>query len=99
MNTHAAACHSPLMMTAKIGTSGWVVQVSLPTGNGQQVAGGVPSPTFQFFNVAISDAVKAVEAVRKKASVTPEVSIRVVRSLSPTEIAAIPLRAGEAKPA
>ena len=89
-------------MTSKISTSGWVIQVSLPgmpTGSAQQPAGKSASPSFQFFNVAISDAVQAVEAVRKKAGVPAQTSIRVVRSLSPPEIAAIPLRAGEAKPA
>ena len=88
-------------MTGKV--AGWVVQLTNP---------GVPrvqpeeakwrpaqltSPTFQFYNVAISDADVAVEMVRKKADVPAEAIIRVVRSLSPAEIAAIPLRKGEAK--
>ena len=76
-------------MTAKVPTSGWVVQVSVSTA----------SPTFQFFNVAISDAAHAVEAARKQAGFPEQAAIRVVRSLSPDEIAAIPLRKGEAKPA
>ena len=92
-------------MTGKTLIAGWVVQLTnpgvpsvVPEGARWRPAELTPT-TFEFFNVAISDAEKAVEAVRKKASVTPEASIRVVRSLSQPEIAAIPLRAGEAKPA
>jgi len=57
------------------------------------------APTFQFFNVAIGSAEKAVEAARKKAGASNEAPIRVVRALSSSEIASINLPAGEAKPA
>jgi hypothetical protein len=57
------------------------------------------APTFQFFNVAIGSADKAVEAARKKAGASPEASLRVVRELSSAEIASINLRSGEVKPA
>ena len=55
------------------------------------------APTFQFYNVAISSAEKAVEAVRKKASASEDAAIRTVRSLLAAEVAAIPLRTGEAQ--
>ena len=88
-------------MTGKV--AGWVVQLTNPGVPRVQPEGAkwrpaeLTSPTFQFYNVAISDADLAVEMVRKKADVPAEAIIRVVRSLSPAEIAAIPLRKGEAK--
>ena len=57
------------------------------------------APTFQFFNVAIGSADKAVEAARKKARASDDAPMRVVRELSTAEIESINLRAGEAKPA
>jgi hypothetical protein len=57
------------------------------------------SPTFQFYNVAIGSAAKAVEAARKKAGASEEAPMRAVRALSAAEIASIPLRAGEVQPA
>lgn len=57
------------------------------------------APTFQFYNVAIGSADKAVEAARKKAGASEEAAMRVVRALSPSEVDSIKLRAGEAKPA
>ncbi|MEO8419996.1 MAG: hypothetical protein ABI457_02270 [Hyphomicrobium sp.] len=57
------------------------------------------APTFEFFNVAIGAADKAVEAARKKAGASEESELRVVRALSSSEIDSIKLRAGEAKPA
>ena len=88
-------------MTGKV--AGWVVQLTNPGVPRVQPEGAkwrpaeLTSPTFQFYNVAISDADLAVEMVRKKPDVPAEAIIRVVRSLSPAEIAAIPLRKGEAK--
>ena len=90
-------------MTGKV--AGWVVQLTNPGVPRVQPEGAtwrraeLTSPTFQFYNVAINDADLAVETVRKKIDVPAEAIIRVVRSLSPAEIAAIPLRRGEAKPA
>jgi hypothetical protein len=57
------------------------------------------APTFQFFNVAIGSAEKAVEAARKKAGASDDAALRVVRALSSSELDSIKLRAGEAKPA
>jgi hypothetical protein len=51
--------------------------------------------TFQFFNVAIGAADKAVEAVRKKAGASDDAPMCTVRALSSSEIASINLRAGE----
>ena len=88
-------------MTGKV--AGWVVQLTNPGVPRVQPEGAkwrpaeLTSPTFQFYNVAISDADLAVEMVRTKVDVPAEAIIRVVRSLSPAEIAAIPLRKGEAK--
>jgi hypothetical protein len=85
--------------------AGWVVQLTIP---------GVPiippegskwrpamltAPTFQFFNVAIGSADKAVEAARKKIGASAEVAMIVVRGLSPAEIEVLRLRPDETKPA
>ena len=92
-------------MTEKTSAAGWVVQLTIP---------GVPiiqpegakwrpamstNPTFQFFNVAIGSAEKAVEVVRQALGASAEAPLRVVRALSSAEIDTIPLRAGETKPA
>jgi hypothetical protein len=92
-------------MTEKTSAAGWVVQITIP---------GVPiiqaegtkwrpatstAPTFQFFNVAIASAEKAVEAVRKSVGASAEAPLRVVRALSPAEIDVLRLRVGEAVPA
>ena len=57
------------------------------------------APSFQFFNVAIGSADEAVEAVRHKVKAAEDAPIRVVRSLSIGELAAIGLRSGQIKPA
>ena len=104
MRPEAAQTIVPAMIENKT-AAGWVVQLTIP---------GVPrilpegakwrpaeltAPTFEFFNVAIGAADKAVEAARKKAGASEESELRVVRALSATEIESIKLRAGEAKPA
>lgn len=85
--------------------AGWVVQITIPgieiippEGSKWRPA-TTTAPTFQFFNVAISSADKAVEAARKKAGASSEAPMRVVRELSSAELASINLRVGEAKPA
>jgi hypothetical protein len=98
------AAHNPAMSDTT-SAAGWVVQVTIPGVPIVQAQGSrwrpatSTAPTFQFFNVAIGSADKAVEAARKKAGASEEVAIRTVRSLSSAEIAAIPLRTGETKPA
>jgi hypothetical protein len=90
-------------MSETAAASGWVVQLTIPGVPRIQPEGAkwrpaeLTSPTFQFFNVAIGSADKAVEAARKKAGASEEATLRVVRSLSSSEIDSIKLRAGEAK--
>jgi hypothetical protein len=85
--------------------AGWVVQLTIP-GLPRIPAEGAKwrpaetmAPTFQFFNVAIGSADKAVEAARKKTGASDEAVMRVVRALSASELDSIKLRTGEAKPA
>jgi len=79
-------------MTDKASAAGWVVQVStqVPTEG---------APRFEFFNVAISAADKAIEATKKKSGAADTALIATVRQLTSPEIASIDLRAGEVKPA
>jgi hypothetical protein len=92
-------------MTEKTSPTGWVVQITIPGVPIIQAEGSKwrpamsTAPTFEFFNVAISSADKAVEVVRKSVGASAEAPLRVVRALSTAEINSIPLRAGEAKPA
>lgn len=98
------AAHSRCM-TDKTSAAGWVVQLTIPGVPIIQAEGSKwrpamsTNPSFQFFNVAIGSADKAVEVVRKNLGASAEAPLRVVRALSAAEISSIPLRAGEAKPA
>jgi hypothetical protein len=91
-------------MTEKPSPAGWVVQVTTqgkasltPTATGRLSAiRGAPS--FQYFNVAIAAAAKAIEAVSRLADAEGK-EAHVVRGLSPKELAALGLQAGEIKPA
>ena len=61
---------------------------------------GAPGPpSFKYFNAAISDADKAIVATTKHSGATEEMEVAAVRSLSPDEITALKLKAGEVKPA
>lgn len=92
-------------MSEKASAAGWVVQLTIPglpivpTEGAKWRPTMNSSPTFQFFNVAIGSADKAVEAARKKAGAAEDAAMRVVRELSATEIDFIKLRAGEVQPA
>lgn len=55
------------------------------------------APSFQYFNVAIADAKKAVEAARKHSGCDDDATIGAVRALSSAEIATIPLSSGQVK--
>jgi hypothetical protein len=55
------------------------------------------TPSFQYFNVAIADAKKAVEATRKHSGSDDDAVIAAVRALSSGEVASIPLTSGEVK--
>jgi hypothetical protein len=60
------------------------------------------APSFQYFNVAIAAPDKAIEATAKHLASSPEAEtweISVVRKLSPAEMVALSLEAGEVEPA
>jgi hypothetical protein len=96
-------------MTDKASPAGWVVQViiasSPPSKEGAQWIGDkMPGPpSFEYFNVGIADPDKAVEATTKylaKGKVAAgDVGARTVRELSPAEVVALRLKAGEVRPA
>ena len=73
--------------------AGWVVQV-MTQGPNRDAA-----PSFTYFNVAIADVDEAVAATAKRVAVAQQEQIRHVRQLSPTEIAALKLKAGQVKQA
>jgi fructose-specific component phosphotransferase system IIB-like protein len=98
-------------MTAKASPAGWVVQVTvpapptLPSAEGTRWIGPdlLGAPSFHYYNVAIADPNKAVEATRKylaKAKAdADEIKAATVRELSSAEVASLSLKAGEVKPA
>jgi hypothetical protein len=92
-------------MNQNTAAAGWVVQLTIPgvliirpEGAKWRPAEN-SAPTYQFFDVAIASADKAIEAARKLAGASDEAVMRVVRALSASEIDAIKLRAGDIKPA
>ncbi len=78
-------------MSDKASLAGWVVQVTVPDG-------GEP-PVFAFYNVAVADAARAVEAVRKRLGATAVDRVLTVRPLTAGELAAAKVKSGEVKPA
>jgi hypothetical protein len=91
-------------MTDKALETGWVVQVTVPappapSDEKWRANRGGGAPSFKYFNVAIADASKAVEAAIKHLAEAGETDMRVVRGLSSGEIAALNLTAGQVKPA
>ncbi len=90
-------------MTEKAVAAGWVVQLTTPGVS----TGGTPwrgpvladASVFQFFNIAVAAADKAIEAARKHAGAGADAPMSAVRQLSKAEIEFLGLRAGEAKPA
>lgn len=92
-------------MSEKTSAAGWVVQLTIPGVPKIPIEGSKwrpavnTAPTFQFYNVAIGSADKAIEAARKKAGASEEAAMSAVRALSEAEISSIKLRAGDAKPA
>lgn len=92
--------HSP-PMTEKYSAAGWVVQLSIP---GKAVQGDqwrgpalTDAPTFQFYNVAVAASDMAIEAARKKAGAAEDAPMTAVRRLSPSEVAHVGLKTGEAR--
>jgi hypothetical protein len=94
-------------MTEKATPAGWVVQVTVPApimpakSEATRWLGPavLSAPSFKYFNVAIAAANKAIEATAKHMDKAEEAEMCVVRGLSPREIAALRLAAGEVKPA
>ena len=91
-------------MTDKAPDTGWVVQVTIPAPPRPPDAPwsanrGGAAPSFKYFNVAIAEAKKAIEATTKHLADTEERETCVVRGLSSGEIAALSLQAGQVKPA
>ena len=96
-------------MTDKASPAGWVVQVTVlaPIAPASQERWIGPkmldAPSFQYYNVAISNPDRAVEAtanyVAKGKADAADVAANTVRQLSSAEVAALGLEAGEAKPA
>lgn len=92
-------------MSAQATPAGWVVQLTVPAPITPARADGTPwigaavlgTPSFQYFNVAIADAKKAVEATRKHSGSDDDAVIAAVRALSSGEVASIPLTSGEVK--
>ena len=85
--------------------AGWVVQVTIPgrpsavpTASGR-LSGILGPPSFKYFNVAIAEAEKAIEATLKVVGTDPPQETSAVRRLAAGEIAALGLKAGEVKPA
>jgi hypothetical protein len=97
-------------MTAKAPPAGWVIQVAVATTRSVAAAdtrwrGPVvaDAPSFQYFNAAIADPAKAVEATKKLMAKGDALAMdwptSTVRGLSSAELAALDLKAGEVKPA
>lgn len=96
-------------MTDKPPPAGWVVQVTIlapiPPASQERWIGPKMSdaPSFQYYNVAIGNPDKAVEAtanyITKGKADVAGVAANTVRELSPAEVAVLGLEAGEAKPA
>jgi len=96
-------------MTDKAPPAGWVVQVTIlaPIAPASQERWIGPklsdAPSFQYYNVAVSNPNKAIEAtanyVAKGKADAADVAANTVRELSPAEIAVLGLEAGEARPA
>jgi len=72
--------------------AGWVIEVVT-------LRQGAGPPLFKYFNVAIADVAKAVEAARKQPTAAQANRVEAVRQLSSGEIAALHLKAGQTKPA
>ena len=98
-------------MTEKAPPAGWVVQVTVATPLTQPKPDAVrwlgpavkDAPSFQYFNVAIAAADKAVEATKKLMAKADALAMDwetgVVRGLSSAEIVSLGLKAGDVVPA
>jgi len=96
-------------MIEKAPPAGWVVQVTVATPHAPQTATSVQwigpavssAPSFKYFNVATAAPAKALEATTKHLASTEghDGPMSVVRGLSPGEISALKLEAGQVAPA
>jgi hypothetical protein len=98
-------------MIEKAPPAGWVVQVTVAAPLAQPKPDAVrwvgpavkDAPSFQYFNVAIAAADKAIEATKtlmaKANALAMDWETGVVRGLSSAEIGTLDLKAGEVKPA
>ncbi len=92
-------------MIEKALAAGWVVQVTTPgeisrtQARSSQLKGLRGAPSFEYFNVAIAMPAKAEEATTAHLAEDLPREARVVRALSPEEIASLNLKAGEVVPA
>jgi len=94
-------------MSEKAPVTGWIIQVLTP---GQpdalplhrtrrRDATLLGPPSFAYFNVAIADVAKAIEAVTKRSDSSGDLQIEEMRELSAREVSALNLKVGEVKPA
>ncbi len=79
------------MPTDKAAAPGWVIQVTATS--------GAEIPAFAFYNVAVGDADKAVDAVRKRVGAKEGDRVYAVRPLSASELEAANLKTGQLNPA
>ena len=93
-------------MTDKAPPAGWVVQVTVPALSTPSTASwlgpvSLGAPSFRYFNVAIADAQKAIEATGKHLAMADDDDrkLHAVRRLSVAELAALSLNPREVKPA
>jgi hypothetical protein len=92
-------------MTDKRTPAGWVTQLIVPAPIASARPDGAPwigkpildPPSFQYFNVAIADTQKAVDATRKHSGSDDHSVISAVRALSAEELASIPLAPGQVR--
>jgi hypothetical protein len=97
-------------MIDKASPAGWVIQVTIPAsappprpeGEGTRWIGsvGLGVPSFQYFNVAIAAADKAIAATSKHLAIANAIDGEksAVRGLTAGEIAALHLEDGEVRP-
>jgi hypothetical protein len=95
-------------MTDKASPAGWVVQVTIaaspPKEADRWIGAKLPdAPSFEYFNVGIADPGEAVQAtaayLAKGGTDVGSVPASAVRELSPAEVVALRLKAGEVRPA
>ena len=86
--------------------AGYVVEIAMPGPEPQLISSTVrgvipnnPPLAKHYFNAAFSSADSALEAVRKIARAPADATMRIVRQLSPAEVAATHLHDGDVKPA